>query len=181
MVKHYCKNGLLDRRWRVNKTLEAKELMFWRKHGTAIASVILIALSGILLIGSLYQAPKAKSVNLKPVGEATLIKNIEAKEIPFCSTPIDCIRDVGEEMGESNQHIITMIKLAKCESSMNPEALNKNKNGTFDVGLLQINDVHSKRISRQDRMDYEKNIRFAYKLHQEQKHSFSAWSCSSKI
>jgi hypothetical protein len=60
-------------------------------------------------------------------------------------------------------------------------ALGKNTNGTFDVGLFQINDVHSKRISRQDRLDFEKNIKFAYKLRAEQG-NWNAWSvCRSKV
>jgi hypothetical protein len=105
-----------------------------------------------------------------------LIKSASADETPFCYDPITCIRDVGEELGVPNKDILTMIRLANCESKMNPQALNKNTNGTFDVGLLQINDVHGKRISRQDRMNFEKNIRFAYKLYQEQ-HGFQAWSC----
>jgi hypothetical protein len=46
---------------------------------------------------------------------------------------------------------------------------------------MQINDVHGKRISREDRMDYEKNIRFAYQLRKEQG-NWNAWStCKTKV
>jgi hypothetical protein len=139
---------------------------------------ILGFLAGCILSKTLWDAFHAPKTLLDPLVQT--IQVVEAKETPFCFDPITCIRDVGEELGESNYDIMAMIRLAKCESGMRPDALNKNTNGTFDVGLLQINDVHSKRISRTDRMNFEKNIRFAYKLHQEQG-SFNAWSCWKKV
>ena len=36
-----------------------------------------------------------------------------------------------------------MIRLAKCESGLNPRAVNnKNKNGSIDRGLFQFNSIH---------------------------------------
>lgn len=32
--------------------------------------------------------------------------------------------------------------VAKVESNMNPTAINKNTNGTYDIGLMQINTIH---------------------------------------
>jgi hypothetical protein len=100
---------------------------------------------------------------------------VEAKEIPFCYDVIGCIRDVGEELGMSNKDILIAINISKNESGFRADAIGKNTNGTFDIGAMQINDVHGKRISRADRLDYEKNIRFAYKLRLEQG-NWNAWS-----
>lgn len=58
----------------------------------------------------------------------------------------------------------TLLKrIATIESSMNPKALNLNKNGSYDIGLMQINTIHLKRLSkigvtRQSLMDPEVNI-----------------------
>jgi len=107
----------------------------------------------------------------KPV---SMIKTVEAKE-PYCFDVQSCIRDIGEEMGFSNKDIMIAMQISKNESGYNAGAINKNSNGTFDIGAFQINDVHNKRISREDRMDYQKNIRFAYTLRKEQG-NWNAWS-----
>lgn len=99
----------------------------------------------------------------------------------YCYDPLVCIRDVGEEMGFLNKDILIAIRIAKAESGLRPDAINKNSNGTFDIGTFQINDVHSKRISRQDRFDFIKNIKFAWTLRKEQG-NWNAWSvCKSKV
>lgn len=99
----------------------------------------------------------------------------------YCYDPIICIRDVGEEMGFANRDIIIAINIAKAESGIRTDSIGKNTNGTFDIGVFQINDVHSKRISREDRMDFVKNIKFAWTLRKEQG-NWNAWSvCRGKV
>lgn len=54
-------------------------------------------------------------------------------------------------------------QIATIESSMNPRALNLNKNGTYDLGMMQINTIHLKRlgkigVTRDTLMDPEVNI-----------------------
>lgn len=166
---------------RLFKTLVSKEML---------CTFILGLFAGFILGKSIFDAQQVSKKLLDPRGTPIdvgtnkpqvkkLIKEVEAKE-RFCADVIKCIRDVGEEMGESNQHIMQMIRIAKSESGMRADAIGKNKNGTFDIGVFQINDVHNKRISRADRLDFQKNIRFAYKLHQEQGHSFRAWVAYNK-
>lgn len=99
----------------------------------------------------------------------------------YCYDPLICIRDVGEEMGFSNRDIIIAINIARAESGLRTDAINLNTNKTADLGIFQINDVHSKRISREDRMDFVKNIKFAWTLRKEQG-NWNAWSvCRGKV
>lgn len=54
-------------------------------------------------------------------------------------------------------------RIAMIESSLNPSAINQNKNGTVDIGLMQINSMHLKRLSkvgvtRQSLLDPEVNV-----------------------
>ena len=60
----------------------------------------------------------------------------------ICSKPWDCKK---------------ALKIARCESGLNPLATNKNKNGTVDRGILQINSIHGLRNS----YDWKTNIDFA--------------------
>lgn len=38
--------------------------------------------------------------------------------------------------------------VGKVESNHNPYAINKNKNGTYDIGIMQINSIHLKRLAK---------------------------------
>lgn len=39
--------------------------------------------------------------------------------------------------------------IAKAESNFNPKAVNKNSNGTYDLGLMQINTIHLKALAKE--------------------------------
>ena len=47
-----------------------------------------------------------------------------------------CFEEAGERY---NINPYLLYTIAKVESNLNPNAINKNKNGTYDIGLMQIN------------------------------------------
>jgi hypothetical protein len=61
---------------------------------------------------------------------ATLLLTLGTSAYPFC------FEEAGAQYG-INPQILRAI--AKVESNFNPKAVNKNSNGTFDFGLMQIN------------------------------------------
>nr|WP_309578237.1 type III secretion system invasion protein IagB [Scandinavium hiltneri] len=41
-----------------------------------------------------------------------------------------------------------LLAIAQVESGMNPNAINKNNDGTHDIGLMQINSIHLPTLAR---------------------------------
>lgn len=169
------------------KSSEVKRNQVTYKRNTLLAAAILGILFGLIISPIVYKwlnppmlSPLGTTIESK-VSVSAATDKYQERGYAFCYDPLICIRDVGEELGFDNKQILIAIKIAKSESGLRPDAIGKNTNGTYDMGIFQINDVHSKRISRADRLDFEKNIRFAYKLRKEQK-NWSAWSvCRSKV
>lgn len=76
----------------------------------------------------------------------------------------------------------TALAIAHCESALNPSAINnRNKNGSVDKGLYQINSVHDKRVRELelDLFDTDDNLKIARLLYEE--HGWKPWVCSKKI
>ncbi len=66
-----------------------------------------------------------------------------------------------------------------CESRWKPDAIGVNKNGSYDVGLWQINSIH-KNISNAGKMDYKEATKWAIDKRLKDG-SWRAWSCSRKL
>lgn len=77
------------------------------------------------------------------------------------ATPYDSIFEkAGKDFGIEPT---LLQRIATIESSLNPLAINQNKNGTVDIGLMQINSMHLKELSkvgvtRQSLLDPEVNV-----------------------
>lgn len=55
-----------------------------------------------------------------------------------------------DEAGKKHDIDPLLLKaIAQVESSMNPQAVNANRNGTQDIGLMQINSSHLQRLGKQ--------------------------------
>jgi len=155
-----------------------REIFRQRRAGFVLCLIIMAVIAC-----PLYQKYRESSVS-RPISQTITkpVVEVQAKEdkytsrgYKYCYDVQTCIRYVGEEMGFSDHDISIAMNIAKNESGYRTDAINLNTNKTADIGVFQINDVHSKRISREDRMDYIKNIKFAYTLRKEQG-NWNAWS-----
>lgn len=54
-----------------------------------------------------------------------------------------CFQDAGEYYGISPQ---LLWSIAKTESNFNPSAINRNSNGSYDYGVMQINSIWAKKL-----------------------------------
>ncbi|MEN3291423.1 MAG: hypothetical protein V7642_676 [Burkholderiales bacterium] len=59
-----------------------------------------------------------------------------ALALHFCGSAQACWEQAGVKYNVSPY---VLYAIAKTESDMNPLALNRNKNGSYDIGLMQIN------------------------------------------
>ena len=167
----------MDMRYKKNKEYA---LLVKRNHIAGLAVVwFFLVIAFLILWQTITKTQKTSPSPLKQTVEVK-VQEVIASETPCDFDPITYVRCSGEKLGKSNKDIMTLIRIMKCESGGRTDALNKNTNGTFDVGVLQLNDVHNKRISRADRMNFVKNIDFGWRLHTEQG-GFQAWSCYKKV
>lgn len=78
--------------------------------------------------------------------------------------------------GDDSADAITLIN--KCENhAFDPSATNWNSNGTWDVGIFQINQVHG--YSMEEMKNWKQNIDAAKKIFD--RSGWSAWSCSEEV
>lgn len=160
------KDHSIDRRTSQARDLETAGRWF-------IITLVLIALA--ILFKSLKEPNKPIVAPVKPEE-----LKIELPQVVYASEPDEpfeimaLIRRKGQALGIDDYTITRFIQVAKCESGLNPDAMNKNRNGTFDVGLYQINSVHKQK----NMTDVERNIDYAYSLFIRQ--GFSPWLSSSK-
>jgi len=163
---------------KLNRKLKNIEKYYNDNRGALWFAFFAGLLVGVIITQSVLKPSKAP---LEPQGQ-TIIQEVRADEPSeeyYKETPIRYLRWKGQQLGINEYEITKIIATMKCESGLRSDAINKNSNGTFDLGVGQINDVHSKRISRADRLDFIKNIDFIYKLYQEQ--GLGPWVCARKL
>jgi hypothetical protein len=87
------------------------------------------------------------------------------------------VRQVLERAGFPAKTISTMLQIAGCESSFSATAENVNRDGSIDVGLLQINERNWREchVSKTELSDPNNNARCAYQIWQRQ--GYNAWGC----
>jgi len=72
------------------------------------------------------------------------------------------------------------ISVARCESGLNPNALNNNpRTGDYSVGVFQINlhgSLATNRPSEEWLRDYKNNVEYAYRMFQSS--GWTPWTCA---
>lgn len=148
------KNGLPDKRYKINRTLQAREHLFWQKYGTLICAIILGVLAGLILGKTVWDINNAPHTLLRP-----LVRTIEPKVVEVKAVETKCdfdaityIRCAGEKLGMSNRDIMKAIRIARCESGFNQYAKNPNStakgiyqfiDGTWRANCLKDGNVYS--------------------------------------
>lgn len=89
------------------------------------------------------------------------------EEYSYADSSIE--EEIAEVFGDEKE---IALAVAKAESGLNPKAINRNRDGSRDIGIFQINDHHG--WSAEERLDRSKNIRMAKELRD--RHGWSEWA-----
>jgi hypothetical protein len=116
-----------------------------------------------LILGSHYYTEFYTS-NLIPVVTATEVE----KELPMREWVLQELEKNGIDSYEA-------YRIIKCESGWNKLAINKNRDGSYDIGLWQLNEKWQP-SSRECKFDYKCATAQAIKLIKKQ--GFKPWICS---
>lgn len=161
----------LDRRRKI-----AKIIHLWFNRYTRAAAVAGVIVGSLIAFSIYYSTDK--NTSLKPVGRTINVKpkEVEAKEERHCGDAISYIRCSGEDLGKSNKTIMTMIRIAKKESNLNPRAKNPKStaSGVFQItaGTWYSNDCVG------DKWNFKDNTDCAWKI--QSKRGFQPWEVWNK-
>jgi hypothetical protein len=120
----------------------------------------------IVTVGSIEEA--------KPTAEisAVVTKKLTKEEIK---------EYVLNEIRKAGLNPLEAEKIIHCESRWDDQAVNdKNRNGSNDLGLWQINSIHRKQISDEGRLDYKTATQWAIEKRLRDG-NWSAWVCARKL
>ena len=103
-----------------------------------------------------------------------LVANNTNNTTTICTTIEQQIRDASKSAGIDPD---LAVRIAKCESSLNPAAVNVNSDGSMDRGLFQINNKAHPEISDLQAFNTNDSIQFFIKAFKE---GHISWWNSSK-
>lgn len=77
-----------------------------------------------------------KKTNLLPIAYCLFLCCLLPAATAFSEEKGFCFEDAGKTYGINP---VLLKSIARAESNLNPKAINKNQNGSIDIGLMQIN------------------------------------------
>ena len=113
-----------------------------------------------------YAPKETKQVTDQVVEQVS--EQVEAQEIAPAPEPTIWERHFGDQAK-------IMKAICTAESGLDPNAIHKNKNGSWDYGSCQINTVHSAKFAGQNIFDPEVNLATAKKILDDS--GLTAWTC----
>ena len=153
------------------------------KKGTKKLALLLIGL--IIILGAIlrhYNKPHSTIGLLSPLAQTqpsliVIVREVQAEQ----SEKQEILHYIVEKFGDRAADLISIIRL--CENStFDQKRTNKNKDGSFDSGVAQVNSVHIgeyKECTNSLVTDWRSNIDCAKKVYDLQ--GISAWVCAKKV
>ncbi len=116
------------------------------------------------------------AITVDDQADKAVVTKVEDNFIPSLEDIKSYVRNEAKKAGLSIREVETIIN---CESRWDADAKGYNRNGSYDLGLWQINSIH-KTLSDADKLDYKAATKWAIEKRLRDG-SWSAWSCSRKL
>ncbi|GAB6065649.1 lytic transglycosylase domain-containing protein [Aquifex pyrophilus] len=121
-------------------------------------------------------------------------KKISFSPVNFYASPVKkevdkvYIKEVARKKAEKyGVPLNIVLAIIEQESGFNPKAYNKNRDGSEDIGLMQINYKHNKRLmeeygisSPEELYDVELNVELGVRILKENYERFGSWELAIK-
>ena len=121
------------------------------------------------------------SIGISYIGNITpsqvLAHDLVTLDVKHTETPVTAEYSLIEHIciASNGEYCEILVNLAKCESSLNKDAIGVNTNGTYDSGLYQINSVHTD-ISLAEKLDVYASTRWTVnKIKESEGHIWVCW------
>ena len=124
--------------------------------------------------------PEHGNINVvnEPIADNTEIT--ETTEIEKKAETIEDIKEyVRNEAKKAGLNPREVEAIINCESRWDPQAKGHNKNGSYDLGLWQINSIH-KNITDAEKLDYKTATKWAIEKRLRDG-NWSAWYCARRL
>lgn len=176
------KPALNKRRFHIQEAIKKTKKKENLQRKNFILLVLLLLLSSAICINILIDASKVAAYRLDKMGTVDVPEVYPARpqKVKVVTKYLEAqsIEDKIRATFPENPDLA--VKIAQCESGMNPKAFNgNNSNGSTDSGIMQINSVHG--VSKQMLMDVDINLAVARVIYERAGNSFSPWVCSRKV
>lgn len=116
-----------------------------------------------------YMYQKDIKTSHKPILELVEVQEMSIQEHVW--------KIMKDEYGLSFDEMLEASAIIRCESNWYTHAINKNKDGSYDLGLWQINGGYHPDISREEAFDVYASTRYAMEIYKSWG-SWDAWVCA---
>ena len=117
------------------------------------------------------------------IADEPTTNNTEISEITNNEKKVETIEDIKEyvrnEAKKAGLNSKEVEAIINCESRWDPQAKGHNKNGSYDLGLWQINSIH-KNITDAEKLDYKTATKWAIEKRLRDG-NWSAWYCARRL
>lgn len=116
--------------------------------------------AGIAILSSIIDGKNLNKTVIERITDEKKTVNDEITEEEKETTEKEILQAIKETARKYGIDESQAVRIAKCESGLNPKAINKNAPDSIDRGLYQINSKWHPEVTEEEAFDYQFSINF---------------------